>query len=127
MLVRFKARINHPFPAAADTADTASSSSSSAVKSLGDGDGWPPPQPMGGMPCGVYPSQFAVQALYANLKDGGLAALKVMTSDVENSWVAMLKQGATMTMEMWNAEEKPNTTWSHPWASSPAFLVVSIL
>ena len=64
---------------------------------------------------------------YANLKDGGRAALKVMTSDVENSWVAMLKQGATMTMEMWNAAEKPNLTWSHPWASSPAFLVAWFL
>ena len=61
-----KARINHPFPpppppppvAATDAAASASSS-----------DSWPPPAPMGGMPCGVYPSQFAVQALYADIDD----------------------------------------------------------
>ena len=26
--------------------------------------------------------------------------------------------------EMWSPDEKPNLTWSHPWASSPAFLVM---
>merc|ERR1711957_726245 len=26
-------------------------------------------------------------------------------------------------MEMWNAVEKGNLDWSHPWSSSPAFVV----
>ena len=26
-------------------------------------------------------------------------------------------------MEAWSEDEKPNLTWSHPWASSPSFLV----
>ena len=75
------------------------------------------------MPCGVHPSQFAVIALYANTVDRGAAALATLISDAKNSWVNMLKQGATMTMEMWTADEKPNLTWSHPWASSPAYIV----
>ena len=66
---------------------------------------WPPPEPSSGvgLPCGTYPSQFAVRALYAKASDMGSAALAVLTSDYTNSWIQMLKQGATMTMEMWNA------------------------
>jgi hypothetical protein len=29
-------------------------------------------------------------------------------------------QGATATMEAWTTDEKPNLSWSHPWASAPA-------
>ena len=32
----------------------------------------------------------------------------------------MIRQGATTTMEAWTPAEKPNLTWSHPWAASPA-------
>ena len=31
----------------------------------------------------------------------------------------LLELGATTTMEAWSTEEKPNLTWSHPWAASP--------
>lgn len=66
------------------------------------------------LPCALDPAQFAIEALYSNKKDRGASALAVLTSSATNSWVSMLKQGATMTMEMWNADEKPNLTWSHP-------------
>ena len=97
------------------------------VRTAGDAEGgaqqaltanWPPPPPPGahdGMPCGVYPAQFVLTALYQNLADKGAAALAVLTSDAKNTWVSMLKKGATMTMEMWSQDEKPNLTWSHPW------------
>lgn len=79
---------------------------------------WPPPEPSSGvgMPCGVHPSQFAVEALFAKSSDLGMSALAVLTSTAKNSWVNMLKQGATMTMEMWTPDEKPNLTvrW-HYW------------
>lgn len=26
-------------------------------------------------------------------------------------------------MEMWTPDEKPNLTWSHPWASAPGFII----
>ena len=55
--------------------------------------------------------------------DRGASALKVLTSDAKHSWVSMLRKGATMTMEAWSQDEKPNLTWSHPWASSPSFLI----
>jgi hypothetical protein len=68
------------------------------------------------MPCGVHPSQFAVEALFAKSSDLGMSALAVLTSTAKNSWVNMLKQGATMTMEMWTPDEKPNlTVRGHYW------------
>ncbi len=90
---------------------------------------WPPPGPSSGkgLPCGTYPAQFALEALYRNSSDRGLSALRVLESNATNSWVHMLRQGATMTLEMWDPEEKPNLTWSHPWSSSPAFLVAWFL
>lgn len=36
----------------------------------------------------------------------------------------MLRAGATATMEAWTVDEKPNLSWSHPWASAPASAVV---
>lgn len=56
---------------------------------------WPPPGPTSGlgMPCSVHPAQFTLIALYENAADKGAAALKVMTSDVKHSWLAMLKKG----------------------------------
>jgi hypothetical protein len=86
---------------------------------------WPPPGPSSGlgMPCSVMPAQFALAALYDRFEDRGVGALKVLTSDAKHSWVAMLKKGATMTMEAWSEDEKPNLTWSHPWAASPSFII----
>lgn len=88
---------------------------------------WPPPPPIGehdGMPCSSYVSQFVLQALYEGQpQDHGEAALSVLTSDSKNSWLNMIKQGATTTMEMWTTDEKPNLTWSHPWSASPGFII----
>jgi alpha-L-rhamnosidase len=86
---------------------------------------WPPPEPSSGvgLPCGTWPAQYALMALYDNAADRGLSALRVLTSSALNSWVSMLKQGATMTMEMWNPQEKPNLTWSHGWSASPAYII----
>ena len=35
-----------------------------------------------GLPCGVYPAQYAVAALYTNARDRGLTALRVLTRSV---------------------------------------------
>lgn len=77
-----------------------------------------------GMPCSTMVSQFVLQALYSgNPSDHGNAALEVLTSDAKNSWLNMIKQGATATMEMWTPDEKPNLTWSHVWSASPGFII----
>ena len=75
----------------------------------------------GGMPCGPYPAQFAVIALYANERDAGCAALELLTNQGTNSWGAMLRQGATMTMEMWGASmfNGPSSQGPVPSGCSP--------
>ena len=97
------------------------------LQGTASGERWPPPPPPGeraGMPCGTYVSQFTVQALYeGDSKDHGVAGYDVLTSSAKNSWLNMIKQGATTTMEMWTPDEKPNLTWSHPWSASPGFLI----
>jgi alpha-L-rhamnosidase len=39
-------------------------------------------------------------------------------------WRHMLASNATMTMEAWTRAEKPNLSWSHPWASSAVELAM---
>merc|ERR1712130_200285 len=39
----------------------------------------------------------------------------------------MLSVGATTTMEAWTRKGKPNLSWSHPWAASPANIIVRFL
>ena len=130
-----QSRVNPPFRRAAENPTAAAAAPDDNTVGEGGDAGagaahprqtpWPPPEPNSGvgLPCGVHPAQFAVKALYANTLDRGAAGLATLTSDAQNGWVNMLKQGATMTMEMWTADEKPNLTWSHPWASSLAYLV----
>ncbi len=74
-----------------------------------------------GMECSVYCAPFLLQALY----DGnqGEAAYELMTSTGIRSWLNMIEQGAGATMEAWDTSLKSNTSFSHPWASSPAFML----
>ena len=73
------------------------------------------PSPADGVPGNVYSAFFALQALFAYKEDGGVAAVKMLSSKRKNSWLAMIADGATTTKEAWNSDEKPNLTWSHPW------------
>jgi alpha-L-rhamnosidase len=73
------------------------------------------------MACSVYCAAYLIEALY----DGGQpqAALSLLTADTAASWRHMIALGAGSTMEAWTPAVKPNLTYSHPWAASPAFLV----
>ncbi|MFW6773941.1 family 78 glycoside hydrolase catalytic domain [Nocardioides sp. CPCC 205120] len=74
-----------------------------------------------GVACSVYCAGFLVPGLY----DGGQgqAALDVLTSTGTRSWMNMIALGAGATAEAWDPSLKPNLTYSHPWAASPAFSV----
>lgn len=50
--------------------------------------------------------------LYSNTSDFGHSGFALLVCNGTNGWLAQLRQGATTTMEAWNAEEKPNLTWS---------------
>ena len=78
-----------------------------------------------GMACSVYCAAYLIEALY----DGGQpqAALSLLTADTATSWRRVNALGAGSTMEAWTPALKPNLTYSHPWAASPAFLILQYL
>lgn len=75
-----------------------------------------------GMACSVYGAQFLLDAL-ARANDAGYA-LQLITSNGKRSWANMLREGATMTMESWGQEYKPNQDWNHAWGTAPANYIV---
>ncbi len=74
-----------------------------------------------GMVCSVYMSFFYLKALcMLGLSD---IAYGLITSDGNNSWINMIKEGATTTFEAWGKEQKWNTSLFHPWATSPIIII----
>ena len=75
-----------------------------------------------GMVCSVYFSQYYLEALYV----GGRAdaAYARLTAEDDRSWLGMLKQGTTITLESWNMSDKPNLDWNHAWGT-PALNILS--
>ena len=67
--------------------------------------------------CGVYFAYFVIGFLY---KIGEYElAYDLITGKDEHSWYNMIKEGATSCMEVWGKDQKFNTSWCHPWSSSP--------
>lgn len=75
-----------------------------------------------GMACSVYGAQFLLDGLY-KVNDADYA-LGLLTSTGKRSWFNMLREGATMTMEAWGQEYKPNQDWGHAWGAAPANCIV---
>ncbi len=71
--------------------------------------------------CGVYIAPFVIEACYRAGEPE--LAYDLLTSKDEHSWHEMLKHGATTCMEAWGPDQKWNTSWCHPWSSSPVYLV----
>ena len=75
-----------------------------------------------GMACSVYGAQFLLDAL-SRVNDSNYA-LQLLTSTDKRSWYNMLREGASMTMEAWGQEYKPNQDWCHAWGTAPANYIV---
>ena len=73
--------------------------------------------------CGVYFAYFVIEGLYRQ----GYAseAADLLRGEDEHSWVNMLRSGATACMEAWGPDQKWNTSFCHPWSSSPVYFYVS--
>jgi len=71
-------------------------------------------------PGNVYPAQWLLEVLFTHANDYGSTGVEVLRCNGTAGWLAMLRQNATTTMEAWNPADKPNLTWSHSWAASPA-------
>jgi hypothetical protein len=74
-----------------------------------------------GMACSVYGAQFLLEALY-DLGEPD-AALSLMTSQSDRSWMNMIREGSTITMEAWGNKWKPNQDWNHAWGAAPANII----
>lgn len=74
-----------------------------------------------GLNCGVYIASYVIEACFrAGAPELGYALL---TNDTDHGWKAMLRAGATTCMEVWSPEQKGNTSWCHPWSSSPIYIL----
>ncbi len=67
--------------------------------------------------CGVYMAYFVLKALcrVKRYED----ALSLITSEDENSWYNMVREGADCCFEAWGKDKKWNTSLCHPWACAP--------
>lgn len=74
-----------------------------------------------GMACSTYFSLYLMESLFSS---GCVQnALELLTAETDRSWIGMLNQGATMTMESWNMRVKPNQDWNHSWSAHPVGLI----
>jgi len=74
-----------------------------------------------GMACSVYGAQYLLEALFEAGRDD--AAIALMTSQAERSWVNMLKEGSTISLEAWGQKFKSNLDWNHAWGAAPANII----
>ena len=75
-----------------------------------------------GMACSVYTAAVYLDGLYRT-GHGDDANRLIASHEPLRSWMNMIATGAGATMEAWSLSLKPNTTYSHPWAASPVFLL----
>ena len=75
--------------------------------------------------CSPYFAQYYLEALFKFGKRD--EAIALLASESDRSWLGMLRQGATMTMEAWPLEAKGNQAWTHAWGAAPANLLPRFL
>ncbi len=73
------------------------------------------------MQCSVYGAQFLLDAMFANGMER--QAMKLLCSEGERSWLNMITQGSTISMEAWSNECKPNQDWNHAWGAAPCNII----
>lgn len=74
-----------------------------------------------GMAASVYGAQHLLDALYEHGE--AQAALDRMRARGPRTWLNMLEQGSTMTLEAWDLAAKSNLDWNHAWGSAPANVI----
>ena len=74
-----------------------------------------------GLACSVYFAQYYLESLYAAGRDE--AAMSLMLSHGERSWLGMMDFGSSLTMEAWNIRVKPNLDLNHAWGAVPLNII----
>ena len=78
-----------------------------------------------GIVCGVYLTYFLLRGLCRLGRHEEV--YRLITSQGENSWYNMVREGATTCYEAWGKDKKWNTSLCHPWASSPIIVLIEDL
>ena len=78
-----------------------------------------------GMACSVYFSQYLLEAFC--LAGRADAAVKLMTSTGDRSWLGMMAFGSTVSMEAWNIAAKPNLDLNHAWGATPLNIIARFI
>ncbi len=78
-----------------------------------------------GFVCGVYFSYFVLKAL--NKIGAYEDEVNLLLNENENSWVNMVREGASACFEAWGKEKKDNTSLCHAWASTPVIALIEDL
>ncbi|MBR4889567.1 MAG: family 78 glycoside hydrolase catalytic domain, partial [Clostridia bacterium] len=74
---------------------------------------------------GVYMAFFHLKAL-ARLGEYE-EIFNLITEERENSWMNMIKEGATTLYEAWGRDKKDNCSLCHPWAAAPVLALAEDL
>jgi len=78
-----------------------------------------------GVVCGVYMTYFLLRGLCRLGRHEDV--YRIITSQDENSWYNMVREGATTCYEAWGKDKKWNTSLCHPWASAPIVVLIEEL
>lgn len=78
-----------------------------------------------GLVCGVYMAYFLLRGLCRLGRHEEV--YRLITSQGENSWYNMVREGGTTCFEAWGKEQKWNTSLCHPWASAPITVLIEDL
>ncbi|MGM9653257.1 MAG: family 78 glycoside hydrolase catalytic domain [Eubacteriales bacterium] len=75
-----------------------------------------------GFVCGVYMTYFMLRGLCRLGRQEDV--YRMITSQDENSWYNMVREGGTTCFEAWGKDKKWNTSLCHPWASTPIVVLI---
>ncbi len=74
-----------------------------------------------GMACSVYGSQYLLEGLFEAGRER--EAIALLTSRSDRSWVNMMREGSTISLEAWGEKYKKNLDWNHAWGATPANII----
>jgi len=74
-----------------------------------------------GMACSPAGAQYLLEALFeAGMDD---AAIQLLTSDGERSWMNMMREGSTISTAAWGQQFHPEQDWSSAGSAAPANII----
>ena len=75
-----------------------------------------------GMICSLYTSFFYLDTLFKYGRSE--KAYSYLVGERPYSWMNMIRQGATITTEIWPTQPDYHMSFAHPWGTTPAVMIV---